>query len=102
MSHNLVIIILECRVIISTVTTSIIKLYAGQGNGAVELYRDGDTSYKFSSGVVRVYYNGEWGNICYGSTTWTQSESDVLCHQLGWSGGSTHNSAGSFRYAITK
>ena len=73
--------------------------HAGQGNGAVELYRNGETSYKFSSGVVRVHYNGQWGNICY-DPRWTQSESDVLCHQLGWSGGSAHNSSKSFKYAI--
>lgn len=67
------------------------------GNGAVTFYRTGSLpSHSLSSGILRVYYNGVWGNVCHGSTTdggysWGQNESDVVCRQMGWSGAMEYN-----------
>ena len=59
-------------------------VFLGQGNGAVKLYRAGDGSHRYSSGVVQVYYGRSWGSVC--ASTWTATEADVVCHQLGWQG----------------
>ena len=65
-------------------------------NGAIILYRDGYASSSYYYGIVRVYYNNEWGNICddyhYNST-----EANVICHQLGYTGASSYSRAGLVR-----
>ena len=35
-------------------------------------------------GRVEVYFNGEWGSICYKEATWDSVEADVVCQQLGF------------------
>ena len=54
-------------------------------NGAIRLVRDGTTSPYYTSGVVQVWWNGQWGNIC-DDASFGSDEADVICHQLGWSG----------------
>lgn len=58
-----------------------------QGNGAVRLFRAGQTSHLFSSGVVQIYHGKIWGNICH-QNDWDSVEADVVCRQMGWSGAS--------------
>ena len=58
-------------------------------NGAIRLVRSGITSSDYTSGVVQVWLNGQWGNICY-DDAFDYDEADVVCHQLGWSGASSY------------
>ena len=59
-------------------------------DGAIRLVRNGTSSY--TSGVVQVWLNGQWGNICY-DDAFDYDEADVVCHQLGWSGASSYTSS---------
>ena len=65
-------------------------------NGAIILYRNGYALSSYYYGIVRVYHNNEWGNICddyhYNST-----EANVICHQLGYTGASSYSRAGLVR-----
>ena len=63
-------------------------------NGAIRLARGAGiaTSLDYTSGVVQVWWNGQWGNICY-DTSFGYNEADVICHQLGWSGASSYTSS---------
>ncbi len=56
------------------------------------------TTQAWSAGIVQVYYSGVWGNICdnhsyldYSSTGVGYDEADVICHQLGYTGSSSHS-----------
>ena len=60
-------------------------LYTGQGIGTVRLSRSGKISSSYSSGRVQIYYNNQWGNICY-DDQYGYIESRVICHQLGYTG----------------
>ena len=68
-------------------------------NGAVILSRNGYTSSSYYYGIVRVYYNNQWGNICY-DTYYNQYEADVICHQLGYTGASSFSRAGLVRLDV--
>ena len=63
------------------------------GNGVVRLYRNGVPSSSYYYGIVQIWYNGQWGNIC-DDDDYDQYEADVICHQLGYTGASR---AGSMR-----
>ena len=52
-------------------------------NGAVRLTHNGLTSLDYTSGIVQVYQNGQWTNICR-RNTFSLTEAHVLCHQLGY------------------
>ena len=56
----------------------------GQGNGAVRLNYNGNVDPSNTQGVVEVYYSNNWGHICDSSSG---NIPDVVCHQLGYSGG---------------
>uniref|UniRef100_A0A1X7UFK0 SRCR domain-containing protein n=1 Tax=Amphimedon queenslandica TaxID=400682 RepID=A0A1X7UFK0_AMPQE len=60
--------------------------------GTVVLYQRGTASSSYSHGIVRVYFNSGWGNIC--DYSYSQSEANVVCHQLGYSGASSYSTAG--------
>ena len=68
-------------------------------NGAIILSRNEYTSSSYYYGIVRVYYNNGWGNICnhyyYDST-----EANVICHQLGYTGASSYSRAGLMRLEL--
>ncbi len=73
--------------------------YIGSTRGALRLVRNGQTtlSQAWNSGIVQIYYNNAWGNICddgyFGS-----NEADVICHQLSYTGASSYTyTANSFR-----
>ena len=66
---------------------------AGEANGAVTLFKEGTASIHHTSGVVRVYYDGKWGNIC-GVSSWDITEATVVCHQLGYAGASDSSLSG--------
>lgn len=38
---------------------------------------------------VHIYFNNVWGNICNDSS-FGDTEADVICHQLGYTGASSH------------
>ena len=69
------------------------------GNGVVRLYRNGVTSSSYYYGIVQIWYNGQWGNIC-DDYYYDQYEANVICHQLGYTGASSYNRAGSVRLVI--
>ena len=49
---------------------------------------------------MRVYYNNEWGNICY-DYYYSSTEANVICHQLGYTGASSYSRAGLVRLEIS-
>ena len=63
-----------------------------QADGAVRLWRFGNSSSEFTFGIVQVYYNLEWGNIC--NDEFNNNGADVICKQLGYKGSSGYHSAG--------
>ena len=69
-------------------------------NGAIILYRNGYTSSSYYYGIVRVYYNKGWGNIC-NDVYYNQYEADVICHQLGYTGASNYSKAGLVRLDLS-
>ena len=71
----------------------------GFGNGVVRLYRNWYTSSSYYYGIVQIWYNGQWGNICY-DNNYDQYEADVICHQLGYTGVSSYSRAGLVRLDI--
>ena len=68
-------------------------------NGVVRLYHNGVTSSSYYYGIVQIWYNGQWGNIC-DDDDYDQYEADVICHQLGYTGASSYNRAGLMKYAM--
>ena len=69
------------------------------GNGVVRLYRNGVTSPSYYYGIIQIWYNGHWGNIC-DDTDYNQYEADVICHQLGYTGALSYPRAGLIRLII--
>ena len=65
-------------------------------NGVVRLYRNGTTSSSYYYGIVQIWYNGEWGNICDDSY-YDENEANVICHQLEYTGASSYSKAGLVR-----
>ena len=66
------------------------------GNGVVQLLLNESTSSSYYYGIVQIWYNGEWGNIC-DDDDYDQYEADVICHQLGYTGASSYSRAGNMR-----
>ena len=62
--------------------------------GFVRLYRNGVTSSSYYYGIVQIWYNGQWGNICYDFYYYNQYEADVICHQLGYIGAYSSSRSG--------
>ena len=79
--------------------SSLLIIYIGFGNGFVRLYRDRVTSSSYYYGIVQIWYNGEWGNIC-DDDEYDQYEADVICHQLGYTGASSYTRVKSVRLVI--
>ena len=55
--------------------------------GSIILHRHGTDSNTFSSGRVVLYRGTQWGNICRYSS-FSNTEADVICHQLTYTGAS--------------
>ena len=51
---------------------------------------NGATSFSYYYGIIQIWYNGQWGNIC-DDIYFNQHEADVICHQLGYTGASGYN-----------
>ena len=80
-------------------SNGIVRLYRNTlpfSNGIVRLYRNGVTSSSYYYGIVQIWYNGQWGNIC-DDDDYDQYEADVICHQLGYTGASSYSRAGLVR-----
>ena len=61
-------------------------LYSGQTSGQLRLVnRNGQSSSSLTAGRLEVYYRGQWGTVC--GDNFFQTEADVACQQLGFSGG---------------
>ena len=69
-------------------------------NGAIVLFRNGYVSSSYYYGIVRVYYNNGWGNIC-DDYYYSSTEANVICHQLGYTGASSYSRAGLVRLELT-
>ena len=54
------------------------------GGGAIRLFINGNTSTRYTAGIVQVFVNGQWSNICR-KGSFSLTEAHVLCHQLGYS-----------------
>ena len=65
--------------------------------GAIILSRNENTSSSYYYGIVRVYYNNGWGNIC-DDYYYSSTEANVICHQLGYTGASSYSRAGSVKW----
>ena len=63
------------------------------GNGVVRLFINGSTVSSLYYGIVQVWYNEQWGNIC-DDIQYDQNEADVICHQLQYTGASSYSRAG--------
>uniref|UniRef100_A0A1X7TU93 SRCR domain-containing protein n=1 Tax=Amphimedon queenslandica TaxID=400682 RepID=A0A1X7TU93_AMPQE len=61
--------------------------------GTIVLYRNGVSSSSYYYGIVQLYYNSRWGNIC-DDVYYSSAEADVICHQLGYTGASSYSRAG--------
>ena len=68
-------------------------------NGAIILSRNEYTSSSYYYGIVRVYYNNGWGNIC-NNYFYSSTEANVICHQLGYTGASSYSRAGLMRLEL--
>ena len=68
-------------------------------NGAIILYHNGYTSPSYYYGIVRVYYNNGWGNVC-SDYYYSSIEANVICHQLGYTGVSSYSRAGIVRFEV--
>ena len=79
--------------------SSLLIISIGYGNGVVRLYRNGVNSSSYYYGIVQIWYNGEWGNIC-DDDDYNKNEADVICHQLGYTGASSYSRAESVRLVI--
>ena len=68
-------------------------------NGAIILSRNEYTSSSYYYGIVRVYYDNGWGNIC-NDYYYNSTEANVICHQLGYTGASSYSRAGLTRLEL--
>ena len=59
----------------------------------VQLFRNGRNSSSYYFGIVQIWINNDWGNIC-DDYSYDQNEADVICHQLGYIGASSYSRAG--------
>ena len=69
----------------------------GPSNGVIVLNRNGVSSPSYYYGIVQIYYNSRWGNIC-DDRHYDYSEANVICHQLGYTGASSYPRAGRTNY----
>lgn len=60
--------------------------------GTIILFRNNVSSPLFNHGIVRVYQD-QWGDICH-DYSFRNNESQVVCHQLGYTGASSHTRSG--------
>ena len=77
----------------SVITFMYLALGSPHGNGVVRLYHNGVASSSYYYGIVQIWYNGQWDNIC-DDDDYGQYEADVICHQLGYIGASSYSKAG--------
>ena len=69
------------------------------GNGPIRLYNNGVTSSSYYYGIVQIYINNDWGNIC-DDISYSSTEAHVICHQLGYTGASSYSRAGLVRLEL--
>ena len=57
--------------------------YLTASSGDLRLVQGSRTSASYSSGRLEIYLNEQWGSVC--NDSWDSANSDVVCHQLGYS-----------------
>ena len=67
------------------------------GDGTLRLVINDQSTIYYTSGIVEVYYNDTWGTIC-STSTFGQTEADVVCRQQGFTGASSYSTAGQQSY----
>ena len=61
-------------------------------NRAIKLSHYGHASSSYYYDTMRVYYNNGWGNIC-DNYSYSSTEINDICHQLGYTGASSYSRA---------
>ena len=71
------------------------------GNGALRFIQHNQVSstQSWSSGIVQIYYEDSWGNICDDSS-FGSDEADVVCHQLGYTGAASYGNTGTIKSLV--
>ncbi|XP_019862693.1 PREDICTED: neurotrypsin-like, partial [Amphimedon queenslandica] len=75
----------------------------GQYDGALRLWRNGQTSLAYTFGRVQVYLKGQCGNVCWNSnadSVFTKQEADVTCRNLGYIGSSYYSTSSNDNYGV--
>ena len=77
--------------------------FTALSNGAVILSRYNSASTSYYYGIVRIYYNNGWGNLCYDNYIfyYDYMDANVICHQLGYTGASSYSRAGLERLELS-
>ncbi len=65
-----------------------VSSFPGQGRGALRFYDNGQTSTTLQKGIVQIFYDSKWSNICDGGFTGTYTP-NTICRQLGYGSGET-------------
>ena len=68
-------------------------------NGAIKLSHYGYASSSYYYGTMRVYYNNRWVNIC-DDYSYSSTETNVICHQLGYTRAWSYSRAGLVRLEL--
>ena len=64
-----------------------------QRDGTIRLVKNNEYSNTFASGIVEVYDEGEWAGVC-DDENFSETEADVICHQLGYTSAQSFSTAG--------
>ena len=76
---------------------TILNSFIAQTIGTLQLVINDRSTIYYTSGIVEVYYNDTWGTVC-STSTFGQTEADVVCRQQGFTGASSYSTAGQQSY----
>ncbi|XP_019855396.1 PREDICTED: neurotrypsin-like isoform X3 [Amphimedon queenslandica] len=74
------------------------------GNGTIRLFSNktgpGVASGATNAGIIQIYIDDQWGNICSNQTTFGQREADTVCYQLGYNGADSFGAYGAALFGV--